>query len=365
MGIIHKIKTYCKNNVISSKMSKLVELSPIDLLEERRKNWSKGKLSHAAIFGHREASFQIIEEDIIAVHAIHDSSHIYVITDFYMPESGGYTKYVSRYRKLRMMDRCEVYNFNILNDADFLKQIYSLRETESIWLYIISSSDEGYSKSIWREINRLADIGRKYNVIVTFVSSGMNLKNDSLRCIISDASYLIFTPSKDIALKDIQCVANIEDASFLKYEEEHDNATSLPVLILTPIDEHLAGYKIFYCFLQLHSRGTKSQNVPICEGVSLKPKKGKPFVLSSFETGDIITFANNKPSSFPDEEFHIKDKQIVSWDDRNMKFEAVSVNPVCNEDGSYDVNYGFEFTIEDVISIERDGVLYNAKDICQ
>lgn len=257
MRLFKNIRLSRKNNIIDKKIKKLKNLCPEDIFKERRENWSKGRPSHASILGQREAAFQIIEADIEAVHNMHDS-HIYVITDFDMSEGGGHNtaKNISRYRKLQLMDRCEVYNFNILNDRKFLEQIYSPRETESIWLYIIGASDEVCTKDMWYEIERLVVCGRQYNVIVTFASAGMNLKNDYLRTIVSNTVYFSFTPSKDIDPEDVRRVIDIENTSHLKYyKTEHENAARLPVVVATPIDEFCSGYKTFSWFLQLNLNG--------------------------------------------------------------------------------------------------------------
>lgn len=252
MRLFKNIRLSRKNNIIDKKIKKLKNLCPEDIFKERRENWSKRRPSHASIFGQREAALQIIEADIEAVLNMHDS-RIYVITDFDMNDSDCTAKNISRYKELQLMDRCEVYNFNILNDRKFLEQIYSRRETESIWLYIVGASDEVCTEKMWCEIERLIVCGRKYDVIVTFASAGMNLKNDYLRTIVSNTVYFLFTPSKDIDPEDVRRVLDIKNTSHLKYyKTEHENAALLPVVIATPFDEFWSGYKTYSWFLQLN-----------------------------------------------------------------------------------------------------------------
>ena len=253
MSLFKNIRLSRKNNIIDTKIKKLKNLYPEDIFKERRENWSKGRPSHASILGQREAAFQIIEADIEAVHNM-PNSHIYVITDFDMSGDGGYTaKNMSRYRELQMMEHCEVYNFNILTDADFLERIYTQRETESIWLYIVGASDEVCTEKMWYEIERLIVCGRQYNVIVTFASTGMNLKNDYQRTIVSNTVYFAFTPSNNIEPEDVRRVIGIENTSHLKYyKTEHENAALLPIVIATPIDEFCSGFKTYSWLLQLN-----------------------------------------------------------------------------------------------------------------
>ena len=285
------------NYTTNNKISKCVYLFPKDVLKKRRKNWSEGKPSHAVILGHQKTFLQIIKKDIQAVHKMHDC-YIHIITDL-----EDCSKDTSLFIKMQQLDRCEVHDFSILNDEMFINRMFTKRENKSVWLYFMAADRKDYDPATFYKIEHLTAVGRQFNIVVTFASTGINLKNNSLYCIVSNASYLILRDKKYNPSKAI---------------------------------------------------------VPIYENINPERQKVKPFTLSTFETGDVITLLNINP--FPNEAFHIKDKQIINLNDLEMQYEGVSVDPVRNNDGSYDINYSFAFTINDVVSIERDGILYTTKN---
>lgn len=199
-------------------------LFPVDVLKQRRQTWKPGLLAHAGIFGMRRGYIQIIKEDIS--YLLHDpSKDVIVIANI--------KNLASLQSELSLPDTCELYPFSQLLEADFIQRLFSSRinSGHSSWIYIIDA-DWGTcnDNTIWRMINRLAAVGRGYNIIVTFASEFIEARNPYVRDMFSDFAYCTVMPSKSIQTDNVERFLHYGDAAYLEYTLDYEDSTQLPIL---------------------------------------------------------------------------------------------------------------------------------------
>lgn len=84
--------------------------------------------------------------------------------------------------------------------------------------------------------------------------------------------------------------------------------------------------------------------------------------MTTFEPGDVLVFKDGKKIR-ENEEYHIIKEQEIMVSDEHGRYEAYAVKPTIENPDVYDLEYPFEFSLQEIDAVIRDGVRYDLSNV--